>query len=106
MDGLVVCILGWVDGSLKWIASTPDGYDQYEGTFASPNFQQGTPPYLTEGGGIKFDAQGVPQNIVVEGTNQTAAAKIADAVSKLRYQAGTLNGQSYEFPMVLKFDLR
>ena len=52
------------------------------------------------------DAQGVPQNIVVEGTNQTAAAKIADAVSKLRYQAGTLNGQSYEFPMVLKFDLR
>ena len=52
------------------------------------------------------DAQGVPQNIVVEGTSEAAAAKISDAVSKLRYQAGKLNGQSFDFPVVLKFDLR
>ena len=52
------------------------------------------------------DAQGVPQNIVVEGTNDAAAAKISDAVAKLRYQPGKLNGQGYDFPVVLKFDLR
>ena len=29
-------------------------YDQYEGSYTSPNFQQGDPPYLRTGGGITF----------------------------------------------------
>jgi hypothetical protein len=42
------------DGSFKFIVSEK-GYDHYEGTYASPNFQQGDPPYTSTGGGISFD---------------------------------------------------
>jgi predicted esterase len=33
----------------------------YTGTFESPNFQQGTPPYLTSGGAMQIDEQGKPK---------------------------------------------
>ncbi|MBK7975067.1 MAG: hypothetical protein IPK07_17890 [Deltaproteobacteria bacterium] len=37
----------------------PDFYE-FTGHYASPNFQTGTPPYLTQGGEILFDANGDP----------------------------------------------
>ncbi len=52
------------------------------------------------------DEKGIPQNVAVEGASANVSAKVADAVSKLRYQPGLLNGEAYSFPMVLKIDLR
>lgn len=39
----------------------PNGFAVYEGVYGpSPDFQQGTPPFLQEGGAFAFDAAGAP----------------------------------------------
>jgi predicted esterase len=40
--------------------SSASGYDVCTGTFAVPNFQTGTPPYLAAGGRLALDASGAP----------------------------------------------
>lgn len=51
-------------GTLQDIAfsatSTSGNYFSFEGHYTSPNFQEGDPPYMTEGGRFVFDAQGRP----------------------------------------------
>jgi predicted esterase len=42
-------------------ADTPGIDDLYEGTYQSPNFQAGTPPYMVSGGNLVYDADGIPQ---------------------------------------------
>ncbi len=44
---------------LAFEKETPDFYE-FVGRYASPNFQTGTPPYLTSGGEILFDGDGNP----------------------------------------------
>ncbi|HNK44084.1 MAG TPA: hypothetical protein PKL17_04835 [Pseudomonadota bacterium] len=51
--------------------------DLYTGTFASPNFQSGTPPYWSEGGGLDLDARGIPK--VVRTENLRFALSIPNA---------------------------
>lgn len=53
-------------GSLRYLDSPGGLFDRYQGTFASPSFQQGDPPYLRSGGGIAFDGGGVPRISRVE----------------------------------------
>jgi hypothetical protein len=36
------------------------GYDVYEGSYQSPNYQAGTPPYSQSGGSFVYDANGKP----------------------------------------------
>lgn len=43
-----------------------DTYDLYEGTYEAPIFQQGDPPYRSEGGQIEVDAQGDPVLVRLE----------------------------------------
>lgn len=46
--------------SLAQDGQTAD-YDRYTGNYSgSPDYQQGTPPFLTEGGAFQFDASGNP----------------------------------------------
>jgi predicted esterase len=44
------------------------GFDEYDGVYVGPNYQQGTPPYLTpaQGGTIQFDDAGRPQLVRTE----------------------------------------
>ncbi len=37
-----------------------DSFYEFTGHYASPNFETGTPPYLTTGGDLEFDANGDP----------------------------------------------
>jgi hypothetical protein len=48
--------------------AVPSGglFDQYEGTYLAPNFQEGDPPYLTQGGRIHLGADGNPQVVRTE----------------------------------------
>jgi len=47
--------------ALTYLRSHDGMTDLYTGTFPSPNFQQGTPPYWTDGGGLELDARGTPK---------------------------------------------
>ncbi len=51
---------------LVYSAEKKDYYDLYEGTFQSPNFQEGEPPYLKTGGALSLDADGQPQRVRTE----------------------------------------
>jgi hypothetical protein len=49
------------DAAAWTAAESTAAYDVYEGAYGpSPNYQQGTPPYSTDGGGFVFDASGRP----------------------------------------------
>ncbi|MCO4762400.1 MAG: hypothetical protein KC502_12895 [Myxococcales bacterium] len=58
-----------------------DGYRLYRGVYSGPNFQAGTPPYMTVGGGFEFDDKGDPK---VQATEQL---RISIAVPDDRSQA-------------------
>jgi hypothetical protein len=48
--------------NLQYDGEDKAGVDQlYEGTYAGPNFQTGTPPYSTSGGQIIFGSDGTPK---------------------------------------------
>jgi hypothetical protein len=51
------------DARTKGCASASDAapFVEYQGRLEIPFFQQGTPPFETTGGGIAYDAEGVPQ---------------------------------------------
>jgi predicted esterase len=59
--------------NLSYLRSHDGLCDIYQGTFASPNFQSGDPPYWAEGGQIELDAQGQP--------NPTRSEKLRFALS-------------------------
>jgi len=46
--------------------SSYDHFDLYEGTYDSPNYQQGDPPYLHSGGQIDLDQDGMPKLVRTE----------------------------------------
>ena len=50
----------------KWIEEQKGLYDHYEGTYPSPNFQEGDVPYSTSGGSIHLGADGKPAVVRTE----------------------------------------
>jgi hypothetical protein len=52
--------------ALDFADTKKNTYNHYRGMYASPNFQEGDPPYKTTGGRIHVDANGVPQVVRTE----------------------------------------
>jgi predicted esterase len=78
------------------------------GQFASPNFQQGTPPYWTDGGGIDLDAKGNPKVVRTESLRFALAIPNAtmppDGWPVILYAHGT--GGDYQTFVRESLDLR
>lgn len=51
---------------LGYLRSHDGMTDLYTGTFPSPNFQTGMPPYWSEGGAIELDSKGIPKVVRTE----------------------------------------
>ncbi len=53
------------------------------------------------------DEAGVPQNVkILSSVDEATSARVADAVSKLKYKPGTLDGQPMAIPVTLHVALR
>lgn len=94
--------------NLGYLRSHDGMTDLYTGQFASPNFQQGTPPYWTDGGGIDLDAKGNPKVVRTESLRFALAIPNAamppDGWPVILYAHGT--GGDYQTFVRESLDLR
>ena len=82
--------------------------DLYTGTFPSPNFQKGMPPYWSEGGALDLDARGIPRVVRTENLRFALALPNAEMPSDgwpvILYAHGT--GGDYQTFVRESLDLR
>lgn len=94
--------------NLTYLRSHDGLTDVYTGTFAAPNFQQGDPPYWSEGGALSLDAGGRPQLVRTEQLRFAVAAPTtpmpAEGWPVILYAHGT--GGDYLTFMRESLDLR
>ncbi|MFO0572959.1 MAG: hypothetical protein U1A78_03090 [Polyangia bacterium] len=55
-----------VPGDLRYLRNHDGLTDVFVGTYESPNFQDGEPPYWDDGGGLRLDGKGAPQVVRTE----------------------------------------
>ncbi len=93
---------------LTFLRSHDGMADLYTGTFPSPNFQKGMPPYWSEGGGLDVDDRGNPKVVRTENLRFALAVPNAempaDGWPVILYAHGT--GGDYQTFIREQLDLR
>ncbi len=60
LAGLGISTMGWYGYGSDYAWYNTSSFYVFGGTYTSPNFQYGTPPYATTGGNFSFDTNGYP----------------------------------------------